>query len=468
MKLFPKLALIISGLLISVSATLGLSFYLLERHNVREQVNLEQQALLQNLVHIAQESFLSNDDLLLVKYTSWLQKWNPSLVSASVVLPSGEVIAHSEPSEIGQYNPKSVAAHALILQAPVRLGAHQLATATIAFSEASFEQTVHERLVQLQKRIAQFTSVALGLGLLISLLLTLSWTRPIAQLASAASLIGQGKWAIQLGTLERRRDELGFLGRSFRSMAEQLRELDMMKEDFVSAVTHELRSPLGAIESYLNLIATELAEGISLETWEMYLQRLRLNTQRLTRFVNDLLDVAAIERGKIHLERQAVDLNNVAQDVISLFVPKFQEKQLTCELLDAKDLPKAYADADKLRQVLINLVSNAIKFTPAGGHLTIRVENMTPRKQLRVAVSDTGLGISEADQLKIFNKFEQVRSARQAVKGPKGTGLGLAISRALVELHGGSIGVHSQVGAGSTFFFTVPIAETPVAAAGIV
>src|ERR1035438_5437108 len=126
MKLFPKLALTISSLLIGTTACLSLSFYVAERRAIRAEADQERRALLQNLVHIAQESFLTNDDLLLVKYTRWLQKWNPSLVSASVVSPQGEVLAHSEPSQIG----KSVAlapvdsgrAEVLVLTQPVHLG----------------------------------------------------------------------------------------------------------------------------------------------------------------------------------------------------------------------------------------------------------------------------------------------------------------------------------------------------------
>ncbi len=125
-----------------------------------------------------------------------------------------------------------------------------------------------------------------------------------------------------------RRDELGFLSKSFQTMAEELQELDHMKEDFVSAVTHELRSPLGAIESYLNLINEEVREGISPSTWQTYMERLRVNTQRLTRFVNDLLDVASLERGKIALERQPVNLAILIQDVVAFFAPKAAERKL--------------------------------------------------------------------------------------------------------------------------------------------
>jgi len=248
---------------------------------------------------------------------------------------------------------------------------------------------------------------------------------------------------------------LGFLSKSFHTMAEQLRQLDQMKDDFVSAVTHELRSPLGAIESYLNLISEEIHEGISPSTWHTYAERMRVNTQRLTRFVNDLLDVAALERGKVALDTQPVNVSILIQDVVAFFSPKLAEHKLACAV-EIRENPMAWADADKVRQVLVNLLSNAIKFTRGGGAITVGLEGILAEKQVRVFVKDSGAGISAEDQGKIFNKFEQVNSARQSVKGPKGTGLGLSICRALIELQGGRIGVDSNPGKGSCFYFTLP------------
>jgi signal transduction histidine kinase len=141
-----------------------------------------------------------------------------------------------------------------------------------------------------------------------------------------------------------------------------------------------------------------------------------------------------------------------------------EERQLTHEIQCPPFIPMAFADPEKIRQVLINLITNAIKFTPEKGHIQISVEPLAGKRQLRICVSDTGVGIAPEDQAKIFSKFEQVRSARQSVKGPKGTGLGLAISRSLIELHGGTLGVQSRLGEGSTFYFSLPATEIVVSA----
>ncbi len=461
MKLFPKLALTVSGLLIGAIVVLSLSFYWAEARQIRQEVRQEQKAVLGNLVHIAQESFLTNDDLLLVKYAGWIRQWNPAMMSASVVDSSGMVLAHSEPGRISR--PASVpgtpTTEMVVLSAPIQQGAHTVGTASVAFSQYRVEEIVQTRLRQVQTRVVSIAFWSLLLGLGVSFGTALSWTRPVRRLAQAAAEIGRGERDLALGSLEARRDELGLLSRSFQQMTEQLKQLDQMKEDFVSAVTHELRSPLGAIESYLNLIAQELHEGISTAAWENYLERLRINTQRLARFVNDLLDVAALERGKIRLEPRPVELVTMAQDVMGLFALKMKEKQLSYDVVGSHDLAPAWADPDKIRHVLMNLVSNAIKFTPPGGTIRIRIEKEQTDGRQRISVIDTGLGITESDQANIFNKFEQVYSARKNIQGPKGTGLGLAICKALIELHGQTLEVQSRLGEGSTFYFALPVAE---------
>jgi signal transduction histidine kinase len=462
LKLFPKLALSVSFLLIGLTVILTGSFYWAEQRQIRHDARLDQENVLGNLVHIAQEAFLTNDDLLLVKYTRWIRPWHPAMTSASVVDTHGAILSHSEPDQIGR-QVEAVdaipATRTVVLSAPIRQGTHWIGTASVAFSQNRLDDVVHQRLRLLQSRLFGAAAWALILGFVLSFVTALSWTHPIKLLAHAAEQIGQGQWNYASAALETRQDELGTLAHSFRKMTDELQQLDQMKEDFVSAVTHELRSPLGAIESYLNLIADELHEGIPTAAWENYLERLRINTQRLTRFINDLLDVAALERGKLKLDRSPVNMILLAQDVVGLFALKLKEKHISYQVLGPAEVEPVNADADKIRHVLTNLVSNAIKFTPPGGHVLIRIEPQPLKHGLLISVSDTGVGIAEADQMKIFSKFEQVVSARKVIQGPKGTGLGLAISKALVELHGQTLNVKSRLGEGSTFFFSLPTVE---------
>src|SRR3954466_8247704 len=169
-KLYPKLTLTFSALLISSIVCLSASFYWSEQRSIRAQATAEQQAILQNLVHIAEEAFLTTDDLLLVKYTHWLAKWNPSMISASVADPQGRVIAHSEPSQIGKplMIPSTDAERAelLILTQPVRMGAHWIGNASVSFSQQIVQATLHDRLAAMRRRWIEVVAASLLISLL--------------------------------------------------------------------------------------------------------------------------------------------------------------------------------------------------------------------------------------------------------------------------------------------------------------
>ena len=464
MRLFPKLALLVSGLLLAAIVALSSLYYWSQERMIRQEAQSHEQELLQNLVLIAQDAYFSTDEILLATYTHWLQKHNPELISASVVDPQGKVLAHSEPRRIGHQLESVTPSYALVLSQPVKYGHRDIGTASVMFSQKVLDALLQARLSELKKRVLGLTLLVLLLGLAGSFAMASSWTRPIERVVAGTAEIGQGHWEVDLGGSERRTDELGILSRAVRAMADDLAQLDEMKEDFVSAVTHELRSPLGAIECFLNKIADERRLGRPPVHWEDYHQRMGQNVQRLSRFVNDLLDVAALDRGKVTLEPQVVDVASLARETLALFEAALQQKRLRAEIEMSDQLPKVLADPDKITQVLINLLSNAIKFTPESGRIRIRLEDLSPRPFLQIAVSDSGMGIRKEDQAKIFNKFEQVKTARQKIKGPKGTGLGLAICRGLVELHGGELRVESEPEEGSTFSFTLPVVPSAAAA----
>ena len=462
MRLFPKLALLVSGLLMAAIVGLSALYYWSEEKLIRQQAQAHQQELLQNLVLIAQDAYFSTDDLLLATYAHALLKWNPELISASVVDPQGRIKAHSEPHNIGKTSDGVLPSSALVLSQSVKFGHRYLGTASVMFSQKVLDASLQARLAELKKRVLSFALSVLLLGLVGSLLMALSWTRPIARVIAGAEEIGKGRWDVDLGGSERRHDELGILSRSISGMAGELKQLDQMKEDFVTAVTHELRSPLGAIECFLNKIADERRLGRPQTQWEDYHNRMAQNVQRLTRFVNDLLDVAALDRGKVQLQPEIIDMGMMTRDVLALFEAALQQKRMRAEIELPDRLPRVLADPDKINQVVVNLVSNAIKFTPEGGLIRIRLEDLAPKPFLQISVVDSGVGIRPEDQVKIFNKFEQVKSTRQKVKGPKGTGLGLAICQGLIELHGGEIRVLSRLEQGSTFSFTLPVVPAAV------
>jgi signal transduction histidine kinase len=225
-----------------------------------------------------------------------------------------------------------------------------------------------------------------------------------------------------------------------------------MKSDFVSNVSHELRTPLTAIKGSVDNMLDGIT-GVLNEKQSRYLVRIKNNADRLGRLINELLDLSRIESGKIDLIPANLPIVSLAREVAEILRPVAAEKLISLEVSHNGDEIFAWADRDKITQVLVNIVGNAVKFTPANGKVTITVEQ-PEQKSVTVSVRDTGPGIPEDEADKIFDKFYQV--ARVNKEKTKGAGLGLAISKALIEMHGGNLWIESEVGKGSVFSFTVP------------
>jgi signal transduction histidine kinase len=185
-----------------------------------------------------------------------------------------------------------------------------------------------------------------------------------------------------------------------------------------------------------------------------YLTRVRSNTQHLAGLINDLLDLSKIESGKIEMRSSRISLGGLVHEVMETLRPVAAEKIIDLEATIADPSILVWADRDKVNQVLMNLIGNAIKFTPAQGRVTVSAAR-NGNESVHVSVTDTGPGIAPEEREKIFDKFYQIAQAGEAK--PKGTGLGLAICKALVELHGGHIWVESEEGRGSIFLFTLPV-----------
>ena len=234
---------------------------------------------------------------------------------------------------------------------------------------------------------------------------------------------------------------------------EKLKELDQMKSDFVSHVSHELRTPLTAIKGAVDLILREVAGPLT-EKQIHYLTRVRSNTQHLAGLINDLLDLAKIESGRIEVKSSRVSLSGLVHEVAESLRPVAAEKVIALEAIIREPSILVWADRDKINQVLTNLIGNAIKFTPVQGRVAVSASR-NGGESVQVSVSDSGPGVPADEKEKIFAKFYRIAEVNG--ENSKGTGLGLAISKALVELHGGKIWVESEEGGGSTFSFTLPL-----------
>jgi signal transduction histidine kinase len=278
-----------------------------------------------------------------------------------------------------------------------------------------------------------------------------------ADLRVAMGLADRAGLAIENSRLyaqERRlREQLEALNR-------RLEEVNQLKSEFVTVVSHELRTPLTAITGYMELLL-EGQMGPLAAAQRQCLGMVTHNADRLVELIDDLLDISRIEAGKVELKRTTLDLAHLIQEVATALRPQIEAKgqRLTLDLAAA--LPTASGDAERVRQILLNLLSNAHKYTPSGGSITVTAGRETGR--VRIDVHDTGIGLSPEDQARLFTKF--FRAQHPMAREVGGTGLGLAITRSLVELHGGAIAVVSAPGQGSTFSVTLPAAQEPAGTA---
>jgi signal transduction histidine kinase len=244
--------------------------------------------------------------------------------------------------------------------------------------------------------------------------------------------------------------------RLFSELHEKSRQVEIEsrhKSQFLANMSHELRTPLNAILGYTELILDHIYGDIP-DRMRGVMERVQVNGRHLLGLINDVLDLAKIEAGQLTLEMTDYSLKDVVEGVLDAVEPLAVEKRITLKGEIAPNLPLARGDERRIAQVLLNLVGNAIKFTDSG-EVSVRVSKMD--QSFLVAVQDTGSGISEADQIKIFDEFQQADNSIIRRKG--GTGLGLSIAKRIIEMHGGGIWVESTLGQGSTFSFTLSITE---------
>jgi signal transduction histidine kinase len=240
--------------------------------------------------------------------------------------------------------------------------------------------------------------------------------------------------------------------RKLEAAHEQLKEVDRLKSMFLSHVSHELKTPLTSIKGFVDNMLDGLTGEVQGKQQD-YLRRIRANTDRLARMITNLLDLSRIESGTHRLDRMQVRAFELAEEVMEQFRPIAACKQMTLELVCPDPTIQVLADPDKFVQVLINLVDNAIKYTSAGGKVTVAITRRDPERVM-MTVTDTGEGIPAEAMAKLFEPFYQ--ASRQPGSHAKGLGLGLSIVKTLVELHGGTVSVTSEVGSGSEFRILMP------------
>ncbi|HEY9900457.1 MAG TPA: ATP-binding protein [Pantanalinema sp.] len=493
------------SLVFFLALTLGLLAFFLDGVNMRlvHQQTLVREELFARNVQLSINQVLFAGKYQAQAYLETLKEEGRDLCYVRIIeRASGRAIASTDPTEVGRRFDDPVTRRALahtarnaILTQDVtdpRAGrCHDLALPYVRgylkVSEGVIRVGISQEAERRELAQARFLTLSLillflAIGTLLAVTLGFQLTSRLKRLVLATRRFGLGHYETQVQVPDLPGDELGLLGQAFNQMAarlkasaedlerqvrerttelaraneslresyEKLRQLDQLKSAFVSAVSHDLRTPLTSIKGYAEFLEDQVGGPMRPEQLEFVVQ-IERGVERLENLVNDLLDFARIEAGTFTLRLGRADLTSEIRSVIESLRPQLQEAQLDIRV-EAPDAPlRVVLDPERIARVLTNLLNNAIKLTPQGGRIVVRASQ--EGDCVRCEVEDTGPGIAADDIPKLFQRFSQLPQGMH--KG--GTGLGLSISKTIIEAHGGEIGVRSHLGVGSTFWFTLPI-----------
>jgi len=317
-------------------------------------------------------------------------------------------------------------------------------------------ETSHEAYLASRRVVIGFAVgsilLALGLGYAISW----SLVGPVQQMDARLREIAGGDFSRRVDVSNR--DELGALAANLNRMSEelgrlyrQLEDASRHKSEFLANMSHELRTPLNAIIGFSEVLHERMFGELNPKQAE-YVQDIHASGQHLLALINEILDLSKVEAGRMELELAPLDLRATLEGALTLIRERATRHGIALELAVDDRVGELVADERKVRQVVLNLLANAVKFTPDGGRITVTA--VPADGVVEIAVADTGVGIAPEDQAAVFEEFRQVGAGQSRREG---TGLGLTLAKKLVELHGGRIWVKSQVGEGSTFTLTIPL-----------
>lgn len=443
MSIRYKLAAVLAiAVAVATLAATGV-FLTIEQRTLRAAEEEKVRLLLTDIRSMCGESQLARDPLMLIDYLTLLGKDRKEIASVRVRFAGRwEAVPGFNPPAPGE------SLRSETIQVPAQSGYDEV-LAEIQFSRRVLDARLAAAESALAKELGTASSLVLLIGILLSFPLGYGMTSRLVAIQKAMGEIGQGRLDVKLS--ERGSDEVARLARGLNAMITRLRELDDMKKTFVASVTHELRSPLYAIESFVKIMLKE-SKNLS-EDDRRQLARIQSNASRLAHFVTSLLDMARIERGKLEYRPRLLDLPRIIEDAAMFHGSRAQEEGKVLQFHEEPGLPQIKADPDLINQVVTNLVSNAIKFTKRGGAIEVRVRRNP--QGIECTVSDDGVGIPKAAQEKLFRPFERVANTGHI----GGTGLGLSIARTLIEKHRGKIWVESTPGKGSKFIFILPLSD---------
>jgi len=440
MKLYHKLNAALFFIALISALSVSIVFFKFQKDTI---INNEAEKIIlmeDGIKTIISESLLAKDQLMIADYLDNLRQTHPEIISIHLNLNN-----HWNEIKFKRKNPKKLIKYTTTFEKKISKDNIHI---KIKFADSVFKAERDKVFLNITRNLLVSIIIALAISIITAFLLSYNITKRLKFIKELATKIGKNELGRQIEIAGQ--DEINDLATSFNLMSKKLLELENMKKTFMSSVTHELRSPLGVIKSYVDIMLRNGRDWTHEE--EGNFKRIKANTIRLTNFVTTLLDISKIEKGKMELQLKNSDIKQIITDTFIFFQPKMIEAKIALKLNLSGDLPKINLDAEMISHVLSNLISNAIKFSPKGGIITVKafVKN---KNYLRVEVMDTGIGIDKKNNTKLFSPFEQIQNE----KNRKGTGLGLYFSKKVIELHKGDIGFMSKKGKGANFWFELPL-----------
>ncbi len=363
----------------------------------------------------------------------------------SIADAHGVIVAANDGSAIGQ----RAANTRLAVGTPIQLNGQTVGTLLDQSpADSAFDATQQDFLRRVNASIL-LAGLAAGLiALGIGFVLFRQVTAPLNALAVASRQIAAGDLNARVVTTGA--DEMGQVGSAFNAMADSLSKSETARRNMIADIAHELRNPLGVIQGQLE----GMLDGVFPTTPEQ-IASIHDETLLLTRLVDDLRDLALADAGQLRITRQPTDLRALIEKTVAAFTPQAAAKNIALKATTVAALPSLNIDAQRIEQVMRNLIGNALRHTPENGAIDVQCSVTSEQSSVKVSVSDTGAGISAQDLPYVFERFWRGDKSRSRAGG--GAGLGLAIAKQLIEAHGGTIGVESEPGRGATFWFTLPL-----------
>ncbi|MBI4422885.1 MAG: HAMP domain-containing histidine kinase [Elusimicrobia bacterium] len=453
MRIRTKITFLVMALIAAVVGAVAANALLLERGRVLAESQARFDALLEGVLRIARESLRSKDELMLLGYLKVLLADYPEIEMAVVSREGHTSVLGEVKSELHYRTLTVTDPSAATFRASTAPAAAQTASAgdmdslsiQVGFSKSALQRQVRQSQVALVKRVAAVAAAGLLLGWIGSFWLGRLLARPADQLAAAARRLGEGD--LNASVSARGKDELGEVGRQFNAMAGKIRENLRAKEDLMSTLTHELNNPLGGLKGFLAYVrdADPQQRLEAYQTMEEAVLQMEVSLKNALELFRTGAQPA--------LKRERLELRKIVSDVVRLYVPAARGRNIDLRGVAAGPA-LLEADRELMRRVVINLVSNALKYTPAGGKVEVRLEERP--EGIHLAVADTGPGIPPEDREKIFTKFYRVAGPGGRAQRIPGSGLGLAIAKQAVDLHQGKIWVESVMGKQSVFHVSLP------------